>query len=170
MKIRNGFVSNSSSSSFVIKLKAYKDVFSLAQAMIKIRDEEDGGFKTPSPSLKEFAKKFDRNCPVSFRTMEFDTYIYRTNDGYVVNSCHNHNWSKLMGISYFWNEDNIPTPEEEKMVETMSKEFNDEFLFLEIGEIGKITKNWCKECWGDFIAVKDSNKIICSGCKKELKS
>jgi len=43
MKVRNGFVSNSSSSSFIISKDAYEDVFDLAKVMICHRGHDDSG-------------------------------------------------------------------------------------------------------------------------------
>ena len=69
MKIRDGFVSNSSSSSFIVSLKAYKDVFDLAKEMIKIRDAENGFIeKGLRQRFSKYEKTFDKNHPVSFKT------------------------------------------------------------------------------------------------------
>jgi hypothetical protein len=42
MKIRAGFISNSSSSSFIVSCDDYKSTIDLAKAMLHIREEEWG--------------------------------------------------------------------------------------------------------------------------------
>jgi hypothetical protein len=43
MKIRTGFVSNSSSMSFIVRADEVKSVFALAQKMIKLREWDEKG-------------------------------------------------------------------------------------------------------------------------------
>ena len=96
MKIRNGFVSNSSSSSFIISNEHFPTVRSLARYMLnkKIDDyENDYGDKDIyDKKLIGKLKKIDENDPVSFSSCNYDTYIKKIADCYVVSTCNNTNW------------------------------------------------------------------------------
>jgi len=124
MKIRNGFVSNSSSSSFVVRTSDYKDVKSLAIAMMKIRneswaDEEETAeltrkhTETQDPKLlKEIEENLgyiigyekelrdlinltiDPDTPITFKTTNYDTYIMKLDNFLLVSTCNNHSWSQ----------------------------------------------------------------------------
>jgi hypothetical protein len=108
MKIRTGFVSNSSSSNFIVSTNAYKTVFDLALAMIKIRDEdyvewsdsERLKYLTESKNiLREIIHGKDPDTPIYFSSCNYDTYIKRVCDGYVVATCNNHRFlNQIDGI------------------------------------------------------------------------
>jgi hypothetical protein len=65
MKIRQGFVSNSSSSSFIVKIDGdYENVYEVAKRMmLDIQDENDSDY---SVELRELEKLSDKNTPVYF--------------------------------------------------------------------------------------------------------
>lgn len=95
---RYGFVSNSSSSSFIIDEKAYKNVFELSCEMIRIRDE-DYGFGSDKELLNSIKNSDkDPNSNICFPTCNYDTYIMKFKDSYIVASCNNHPfYEKLEG-------------------------------------------------------------------------
>ena len=100
MKIRNGFVSNSSSMSFIVRNDKYKTVKELAKAMIDYRAKIDDWYKKESgrykEDLKELNKIKDPNQSIAFYTCNFDTYIYKDGDKFLVETCNNHNcWNFL---------------------------------------------------------------------------
>lgn len=100
MKIRVGFVSNSSSSSFIISREAYPNVFSLAKHMLEIRNSEhDSWQKSELLKIKKAETKgLNKDIAVSFSTCNYDTYIIPKPQHYLVSTCNNHVWSPLRGV------------------------------------------------------------------------
>jgi hypothetical protein len=100
MKIRNGFVSNSSSSSFVISDEKFPTVRSLAKYMLKrkLKESEDEDYSWKDEAIEEDSKymkileKIDENSPVSFPSCNYDTYIKKVGDCYLVATCNNTDW------------------------------------------------------------------------------
>ena len=94
MKIRTGFVSNSSSSSFVVAGSSFKNVWALADKMLDIRDEDWG---TKDKDIRQRMRAalnqgMSPDSPISFPTTNEDTYIVKVDDDYVVATCNNHCW------------------------------------------------------------------------------
>jgi len=105
MKIRNGFVSNSSSSSFILKLdEKYPDTISIAKSMLKNKyddyadDDNDGEWWKPSmkrafKNLKRLKKEDDPYIPIYFTSCNYNTYIVPlTNDYVLIETCNNTRW------------------------------------------------------------------------------
>ena len=91
MKIRSGFVSNSSSSSFILDGKN-NTVRDIALLMIPIR-EWDG-----DQELMERVRNLtcDPDLPIQFSTCNYDTLISKR-DGYIfVATCHNHEFREVL--------------------------------------------------------------------------
>jgi len=104
MKIRTGFVSNSSSSSFCIRADAYKSVFELAQIMVMCREwNDDGRDDRLVQQIAEDAENMDPNSDIAFSTCNYWTYIRKVEDHYVVQTCNNHAFHEyLEGIDNNW--------------------------------------------------------------------
>ncbi len=62
MKVRNGFVSNSSSSSFVVSKNDHANVFKLAEAMLVCRGDSELAIKEINRSER------DHNTPIAFES------------------------------------------------------------------------------------------------------
>jgi hypothetical protein len=101
MKIRQGFVSNSSSSSFIVeKGKRYNNVFSLARHMLTIRNDDysDWGEKEIEKITKAEANRLDPNQAVMLRTCNYDTYIFLHQNKFYVSTCNNTSWHDIEDI------------------------------------------------------------------------
>ena len=108
MKIRNGFVSNSSSSSFVLRIGAeYKNVFDVAKRMAKERDgwnaqwdREDGVDRKREDLVKKIVEAekagMDPNTPTMFKSCNYDTHLMRVETSHgacvVISTCNNVSW------------------------------------------------------------------------------
>lgn len=105
MKIRHGFVSNSSSSSFITDFSSVKDCLSyMLDEHMQELDNKDRWDKERIKSIKLMIKNFkdlskknkSEDCPVAFHSCNFDTFIKKIeidNKEYVyVATCTNVNW------------------------------------------------------------------------------
>ncbi len=105
MKVRNGFVSNSSSSSFIISADDFPTVRSLAKYMLKKKIQEtiyydaDEGVSSEDDKYIKFDEilierlnNIDENDPISFPSCNYDTYIRRVGNYYLVATCNNTDW------------------------------------------------------------------------------
>ena len=105
MKIRNGFVSNSSSSSFILRFgdENFPDTVSIAESMLKDKyadygyDGYTGWQETAAKAFKnieKLKKAGDPYIPIYFSSCNYNTYIIPLTTEYVlVETCNNTNWS-----------------------------------------------------------------------------
>ena len=188
MKIRNGFVSNSSSSSYLVPLNSFDTVFDLAEKIIDIRDEDwkDTGESPDLNTMKNLqrAKKngISQDTPVQFSTWNYATWIKKTDKGFLVETCNNHyEISQMMhecGAKY--GEDYHDLWLEEYKLGSSSNFFGERFYFLEIEkfghkkyikESGGETSEWCSKIGGkgykcnNSILVLDDGTEICTKCE-----
>ncbi len=98
MKIRFGFVSNSSSANFIVN-NSHKTVFDLAIAMLTIRNNDyaewsDSYRITDTPEIDNINRAIrhgrDPNSSVRFSTANYDTFIKKVGEYYIVTTCNNH--------------------------------------------------------------------------------
>jgi hypothetical protein len=197
MKIRTGFVSNSSSSNFIID-GSYKTVFDLAKAMINIRDEDYDGDPKYRSEITDINKAIregkDPNSSIFFMTCNYDTYIRRIFDLYIVTSCNNHSFiHDLEGIihcptkitewlkenNYFTDYDGpLPFTEE---IDTWKFQCEETFWspkydlelsrhdYMEARRAGnKDAKGFCSDGdhFCDMMVLASNGKIICPACYK----
>jgi len=180
MKTRNGFVSNSSSSSFIID---GTKIFDLAKNMLTIIREDWMDWDTDRPTKnrtrKQFSEYFDKlatlnnklpeDCDgILFPSCNYDTYIVLDNDYQrcIVATCNNHNWSDLHYTS--------ATEEEESLISTIVRK--SAFFDLRNGMIVKhpiFVDGYfkCPACDSDKVyeyypMIDNRNMVICGSCFK----
>lgn len=102
MKTRQGFVSNSSSSSFVLSKDVYPSIWDLAIAMLTVRDIDNSNIWGPDykddGALGRVAcrdTEGDKAEAIMFRTHNFNTYIWDAGDSWWVSTCINHPFHAL---------------------------------------------------------------------------
>lgn len=96
MKIRNGFISNSSSTSFIISKDNFSTIWDVALAMIPCRTYgEKGEPFEDNDELMEIARWNKEKGNVwtknlTFPTCNFDTFIHDAGDVWWISTCNNH--------------------------------------------------------------------------------
>lgn len=125
MKIRTGFVSNSSSTSFAVSTEDYPTVRDLAIKMMSIRNEDWDEYDDEalakmtlrhsqtgdeelfsqikeiieSPNRQELIvvenSKLDRDFPIAFKSTNYDTFLMKSGNLIFVSTCNNHDWHSL---------------------------------------------------------------------------
>jgi len=105
MKIRNGFVSNSSSSSFILKFnERFPDTVSIAESMLKDKyadysyDDPNDDWWKPSmnrafKNVERLKKEDDPYVPIYFTSCNYNTYIIPLTKNYcLIETCNNTHW------------------------------------------------------------------------------
>jgi len=93
MKTRNGFVSNSSSASFVIKREPGLTVSDLATIMIAVREYDDDDILIEAI---ENRKDLPNDIGICFSSYNYWTYILPVGDYFVIQTCHNHPFIEVL--------------------------------------------------------------------------
>ncbi len=183
MKIRNGFVSNSSSSSFLIKLgENYPDVLAVATSMIKDRFDDwksednssfydDGREASVYKDIERLRKHGNVNMPIFFRSTNYDTFITPLTDNYVfVDTCNNIQWKiqHISGAAVYSLPDEVKVkyPEAEGYygdIEIKVKR-DTEYYLLEHGLMAWPTPTYttCKKCYQEIWII--DNVEYCVDC------
>jgi hypothetical protein len=147
MKIRNGFVSNSSSSSFIVNAEDYPSVKDIAEYMIPCREWDEEDEKTLEMLRNA---DIDDNTPMFFQSCNYDTFIYKHKDVYLIETCNNHDWGSLEeypDVDYSDNDDLLEKypeldPDGDGYI-SMSSFFKDkEFYHIEKGFMFKDADDW----------------------------
>jgi hypothetical protein len=104
MKIRNGFVSNSSSSSFILKFgdERYPNTATIAESMLKDKyaDYGDDGYtgweataKKAFNNIEKLKNGDDPYIPIYFSSCNYNTYIIPLTNNYcLIETCNNTQW------------------------------------------------------------------------------
>jgi len=111
MKVRNGFVSNSSSSSFIVKEKM--TTAELAKKMVNLIYESREGRgnnssrKWTAPALEWLEKNINSDEPIIIPwSCNYDTFIFRMgsneNNNIAVDTCNNEDWYSMEDIDIKW--------------------------------------------------------------------
>ena len=171
MKVRNGFVSNSSSSSFILKKNEnFPNSYSLAASMIKIRDWDNDKYLIEK--MIEKVEKGEGYENISFNSCNYDTYIVDVGDYLLCNTCNNHNHYEITNYGEHVNSNNLP---DDIKNEYIDKEYGDinlrseSFWFLEHDIKTKESENYsefCHECYCNYLLIDGEYKCP-NGCKKK---
>ena len=108
MKIRNGFVSNSSSSSFLVLKKDYT-ILELAKDMLEVA-EKDSLYKEIKKKFPAIQRKYPK-IGLSFDTINYRTFICELKDHLAVQTNNNNHW---------WDYINIINPNQDIIEELLS--------------------------------------------------
>lgn len=107
MKVRLGFVSNSSSSSFLVNDRGIKTIGECAFVMISLVAQEIKGSESDFSSwkfdsaLKWLEENVGYDEPIMFPwSVNFETWIWRNNGGICVDTCNNHPWYEALDYSH----------------------------------------------------------------------
>jgi len=92
MKTRMGYVSNSSSSSFIVSKNTFDSVFDLAKSMIPSR-EWDSDQELIETIEEAEIRGMDINTSICFNSCNEETYIVKHKDYYLIATCNNHAWN-----------------------------------------------------------------------------
>lgn len=187
MKTRFGFVSNSSSSSFIISEEKFPSVASLAKYMINKQIEEerysenDKEYIQRKKNLIKKLNKIDPNQPITFTSCNYDTYIKKIGDRYLVSTCNNTRWDlystnlsdlaieKLKELLKKYKEGSVDYNTISDILETNGRDefyhFDNDYYFLEYDVIGAETRSfkWCEKCNSTYWNTANWGEI-CLNC------
>lgn len=170
MKIRTGFVSNSSSSSFIISKEGYTNIKDLAIAMIAARDFDD------DQELIKVVKEKDipNGCGISFNTCNYRTYISETKNFYLIFTSRNHCFRyELKGVIDFLPEEIKEeferiefSPQIDNCLSGIKNHYT--YWYPECDVIGTSPQKigYCDKHYDDMIKLENGD-IICPWCYKD---
>jgi len=172
MKIRNGFVSNSSSSSFIIDANKYSCA-QVAEMMIEsyFNNEYSAKDKNKSKMLDNLKKLEDKNTSI-YMNLYDDEQISKKGDKIYVDATRNMNWL-LPCVGYGYEGEFRDLMENDKW---FFPEFENKLLgriptWTEEERLKKKYKNqnfWrCNSCQNGRYVLLDTGDIMCTQCEKD---
>jgi hypothetical protein len=180
MKIRNGFISNSSSSSFVIDGKHFPNCFALAKHMVNHMYSPDKQLKQ---KLLASEKYMDPNVSIFFHSLNENTYILKDKklNVYLVETCHNEDF-QLGQFSAELPQEAIDYLKSEYKTEILCEFYCSDvvtgwFWYPEYGVEAKLCYDSddpddrlplsCEVCDSYMVQLKKDNSICCLECRKK---
>lgn len=156
MKIRQGFVSNSSSSSFIVTEPNLTTTARVALMMLSVVMEEydTDGYLTDD-LLEEMENAIDYllnnigyDEPICFPWgVNYETFIRRTEDGIYVDTCNNHPW---------WDYFSCANVESESDDEDWSDTSN---KYLDLDTLSKVDRqHYYRKIMGEYNIIVNSNE------------
>lgn len=160
MKTRTGFISNSSSSNFI--LRDTNNVLQVARRMIKVISDDK------NKKLEKFDKLIEDNrdilsidMPVTFISCNYDTYIYTLGPNLKIETCNNTNWDEALAPYYLTgNEDENTKPD---------CYFWQLDVDLLVKEIPYAESVFCKEHFLSSHFIFDEHTKMCPKCYLKIK-
>jgi len=133
MKVRNGFVSNSSSSSFIVhNVSSSMEVFNLMIPLVKEdyccyddgkRAWKEGHGKNVKRFKKSRGEDFNGGILIPF-TCNYETFIYPVEDGECyVETCNNHPWTDVLAVREMESEHRHYHDDKTRFVNVSTNEF-----------------------------------------------
>lgn len=168
MKIRTGFVSNSSSSSFILPQNSiFKSIFNIAKIMIPGRYDKDNGNYEMLLKIATVQKDNPNVEGIFFESCNYNTYIAKHNECFLVSTCNNVSWDDILYKHHIKDQNHFH-------YELGDDLYNIKHLFdfysLESDIIGRnveyIYRYYCRCCY-EYGWVS-GNKYMCPICGKEL--
>lgn len=183
MKTRTGFISNSSSSSFVIRgSEVYPSIAEVAKAMIHIRDEDWDWKSNAIKVLHKYVKLIPlKDVGLYFKSTNYDTFIYEIDGYYFIKTCNNNNFIRIftgadfVAIDYnneqLWEKLNELGIEDIQYIEYVTPKMN--FINLDSNFIGReiCHEYFCEEHkWVEtwLKKIKDEYILWCPSCNKKM--
>lgn len=161
MKSRRGFVSNSSSSNFIIHND--NNIIELAKDMIACRHYH------AAETLNKFTELLKNNntpinIPIMFSSINYETYLYPIGNDIYIDTCNNEDWSAALDIR-----DCQSRGEEDEDTSDSKPYFWDIERDLLVKMIGWYKRKdlgieWCKTCSTEPYYIFDNNTIMCPRC------
>ena len=180
MKTRQGYISNSSSSSFIISEETYESVFELAKIMIPCRECDDNAALIKKIEEAEI-KGMDPNTSLCFSSYNYDTYIIKYKRYYLISTCNNCSWDDYIeSLGYIPKDVKDLIPKGDNPWETLEEvipKFGS-FWYVEY-DVGGIPISWedpkyskfqCSKHCEDIIQINGYDNPICVACYAKKKS
>jgi len=178
MKKRNGFVSNSSSSSFII---GHGEIDTVATDMLNtlINDDSEwprsdiaNEWKSNLSKALKMEKVKNGSIGITFPSCNYDTYIVKEGNRIYVSTCNNTDWSEAQEgvIDFGVGSDNGSEDESHRRVQdSLFFDLRDESIHsCEKYDLDYSTITKCPEkgCGGGYSYVEKDGQKICAWCYK----